>query len=426
MTIFNSGKPRHAKPRRRLAAMLAAVLTAMALVFAQGVAFADSGMDVSKWQGCVGGSQAATARAAGVNFGFVKVTEGNGYTDSMADCTMQSLKANGIRRGVYHFARPDLGNSPEAEADWFVSQTRGYVGDGVIPVLDWEPDGSYKTWSWWALRWLQRVEAAWGVKPMIYMSASVIQMTDWTSVANGNYGLWVAGYPRGYAGETLRDPGAVPYSVSPWPFAAAWQYSSTGNVPGVGSRIDVNWFYGDAGTWVKYAGSQPGAPANPVKPGPTPQQGAPVGDAQSLATAVIRGDYGNDPQRRQLLGNRYAEVMAIVNQRLRGNGGTGNGSGYWVVQRGEYLSLIGARTGVPWTTIAALNGIRSPYVIHPGQKLSLGGANGNSATNTGRRSVVITAGDCLWNHFGADSARVAAANGISNPNLVRAGTVIHY
>lgn len=426
MTIFNRGKPRHAKPRRRLAAMLAAVLTAMALVFAQGVAFADSGMDVSKWQGCVGGSQAATARAAGVNFGFVKVTEGNGYTDSMADCTMQSLKANGIRRGVYHFARPDLGNSPEAEADWFVSQTRGYVGDGVIPVLDWEPSGSYKTWSWWALRWLQRVEAAWGVKPMIYMSASFIQMTDWTSVANGNYGLWVAGYPRGYAGETLRDPGAVPYSVSPWPFAAAWQYSSTGNVPGIGSRIDVNWFYGDAGTWARYAGSKAGSAANPATPSPTPQQGAPVGDAQSLSTAVIRGDYGNDPTRRQLLGNRYAEVMAIVNQRLRGNGGTGNGSGYWVVQRGEYLRFIGSRTGVPWTTIAALNGIRSPYVIYPGQKLSLGGANGNSAANTGRRFIVITAGDCLWNHFGADSARVAAANGISNPNLVRAGTVIHY
>lgn len=426
MTIFNRGKPRHAKPRRRLAAMLAAVLTAMALVFAQGVAFADSGMDVSKWQGCVGSGQAATAKASGVNFGFVKVTEGNGYTDSVADCTMQSLKANGIRRGVYHFARPDLGNSPEAEADWFVSQTRGYMHDGVIPVLDWEPSGSYKTWSWWALRWLQRVEAAWGVKPMIYTSASVIQMTDWTSVANGNYGLWVAGYPRGYAGETLRDPGAVPYSVSPWPFAAAWQYSSTGNVPGIGSRIDVNWFYGDAGTWARYAGSKAGSAANPATPSPTPQQGAPVGDAQSLATAVIRGDYGNDPTRRQLLGNRYAEVMAIVNQRLRGNGGTGNGTGYWVVQRDEYLSLIGARTGVPWTTIAALNGIRSPYVIHPGQKLSLGGANGNSAANTGRRSVVITAGDCLWNHFGADSARVAAANGISNPNLVRAGTVIHY
>lgn len=86
--------------------MLAAVLTAMALVFAQGVAFADSGTDISKWQGCVGSGQAATAKASGVNFGFVKVTEGNGYTDSVADCTMQSLKANGIRRGVYHSPAP--------------------------------------------------------------------------------------------------------------------------------------------------------------------------------------------------------------------------------------------------------------------------------------------------------------------------------
>ena len=203
--IFNRGKPRHARPRRPWATMLATLLTTIALVFVPGTALADSGMDVSKWQGCVGSSQAATAKASGVNFAFVKVTEGNGYTDSVADCTMQSLKANGIRRGVYHFARPDLGNSPEAEADWFIGQTRGYVNDGVIPVLDWEPSGSYVTWSWWALRWLQRVESAWGVKPLIYTSASVIKMTDWTAVANANYGLWVAGYPRGYTGETLRN-----------------------------------------------------------------------------------------------------------------------------------------------------------------------------------------------------------------------------
>lgn len=100
--IFNRGKPRHARPRRPWATMLATLLTTIALVFVPGTALADSGMDVSKWQGCVGSSQAATAKASGVNFAFVKVTEGNGYTDSVADCTMQSLKANGIRRGVYH------------------------------------------------------------------------------------------------------------------------------------------------------------------------------------------------------------------------------------------------------------------------------------------------------------------------------------
>ena len=251
-------------------------------------------------------------------------------------------------------------------------------------------------------------------------------MTDWTAVANANYGLWVAGYPRGYTGETLRNPGAVPYDVSPWPFAAAWQYSSSGHVPGVGSRIDVNWFYGDAGTWAKYAGSQPGTSANPATPSPTPQQGAPVGDAQSLAAAVIRGDYSNDPQRRQLLGNRYSEVMAIVNQRLRGTGGgTSTSASWYTVQRGDYLTLIGAGTGVNWVSIANLNGLRAPYVIYPGQRLRLTGTTSSTSAGAGRY-VVIGAGDCLWNHFGANSAKVAAANGISNPNQVRAGTRIYY
>jgi hypothetical protein len=40
--------------------------------------------------------------------------------------------------------------------------------------------------------------------------------------------------------------------------------------------------------------------------------------AADLATAVIRGKYGNGDARRQALGDRYAEVQALVNQRMRG------------------------------------------------------------------------------------------------------------
>ena len=47
--IFNRGKPRHARPRRPWATMLATLLTTIALVFVPGTALADSGMDVSKW-----------------------------------------------------------------------------------------------------------------------------------------------------------------------------------------------------------------------------------------------------------------------------------------------------------------------------------------------------------------------------------------
>ena len=57
-------------------------------------------------------------------------------------------------------------------------------------------------------------------------------------------------------------------------------------------------------------GSAP-APA----PAPAPSAGV-SGDVDSIARAVIRGDYGNGPARVARLGNRYAEVQARVNQIL--------------------------------------------------------------------------------------------------------------
>lgn len=45
---------------------------------------------------------------------------------------------------------------------------------------------------------------------------------------------------------------------------------------------------------------------------------APSVDLEALATAVIRGDYGNGEERKRRLGANYAAVQAIVNKRLRG------------------------------------------------------------------------------------------------------------
>ena len=43
----------------------------------------------------------------------------------------------------------------------------------------------------------------------------------------------------------------------------------------------------------------------------------------------------------------------------------------YTVKAGDSLAAIGAKTGVDWKTIAALNGIGSPYTIYPGQVLKL-------------------------------------------------------
>ena len=49
----------------------------------------------------------------------------------------------------------------------------------------------------WAKDWLDAVYNMKGVKPVIYMSNSVIHRYDWTSVSE-HYSLWNAGYYSGY------------------------------------------------------------------------------------------------------------------------------------------------------------------------------------------------------------------------------------
>lgn len=378
------------------------------------IAAADSGVDISSYQGKINAGQ---AKAAGVNWVMQKITEGTGWTDSTAQTNLANAKAAGIRRAVYHFADVS-GHTPEAEADHFIARSRqlGIIGDGVIPVLDWEPSGNLKKEVWWAKAWLDRVAAALGTKPLIYMSASTIKLADWSPVASANYGLFVAGYPRGYASDGIRNPGSVPYSVSPWAFAAAWQYSSSGHVAGIGgTSVDVDWFYGDAGTWAKYANSPVGSTTNTVTT-VVSKSATPTGDASTLATAVIQGLYGNGQARRNALGSRYSEVMAVVNQRLRGSS-TGRP---YTVQRGDYLARIGAKTGVSWRTIASLNGIRSPYRIYPGQVLKLTG----STSTTTHTYHVIKSGETLSSiarAYGTTVSRLAALNGITNINRIYAG-----
>lgn len=411
---------RHRRKRRAPLKPLGGAALALAMLMGPSIAQADVGFDAASYQGCY---NAQAAQQAGARFSFIKLSEGSGYTNPYAGCQITASRNAGLRLGAYHFADV-AGLSPQAEADNFlnVARSQGLINAGVIPVLDWEPAGNLKAQVWWAKAWLDRVAAAWGAKPLIYMSASTIHIADWSSVSNADYGLWVAGYPQGYAGDRLRDPGSVPYSVAPWGFAAAWQYSSSGNVPGIGSAVDVNWFYGTAATWAKYANApidtvtHPATSTPPAHVAPVQTTTTPTGDANVLATAVINGLYGNQPQRAKLLGSRYAEVMAIVNRRLNG---AVTSSGSYVVRSGDYLSKVWPST---WPAIAALNGLRSPYVIYVGQRLRTSGAT----TSTGRRSIVIGPGDTLWAHFGANSASVARANGISNPNRVLAGTRIYY
>lgn len=308
------------------------------------------GIDISHWQANL------DIASTGAEFVICKATQGTTFVDPSCDRHYQIAKRLGLKLGVYHYAS---GGDPVAEADFFVRNIQGYIGEAIL-ILDWEKNqnGRYHEHASWCLRFLNRVKELTGVKPLVYMSASVIKAADWSSVVAGDYGLWVAGWPDN------RDSWDIPefrWNVSPWPFYALWQYTSSGG------RLDRDVFMGDRTAWDKYAARNGSTPTPAPAPAPATKSN------EDLATEVIRGDWGNGQDRKNRLtaaGYDYNAVQSIVNQRLSGASTANNCSAvYYTVQKGDTLWGIAQKYGTTYQEIAKLSGIANPNLIYPGQRV---------------------------------------------------------
>lgn len=196
-----------------------------------------NGIDISAYQSSLDCSKVSA------DFIIVKATQGTSYVSSCADSQIQSTLASGKLMGFYHFAD---GGSATAEADYFISQCKGYFGEG-IPVLDFEVSVSNPVS--WCKTWLDRVTSKTGVKPVIYMNKSTAQAHDWSSVAK-DYALWGAMYA---------DSSQTAYQSTPYDSGTAWgawgdeitirQYSENGRVSGYSGALDLNIAYLTAPGW---------------------------------------------------------------------------------------------------------------------------------------------------------------------------------
>ena len=187
------------------------------------------GIDVSHYQGEIDWNMLKQTRLARfpVRFVFMKSTEGGDFADKNFQANFDSARAHGFIRGAYHFYNPKT--DPVKQADFFINTVKLEKGD-LPPVLDIEKKGKDSKKLQNDLKiWLRKVEAHYGVKPIIYASYKFKTKYLTDSVFNV-YPYWIAHY---YV-DSVRYEGD-------WKF---WQHTDVGTLPGISGQVDLNIYNG--------------------------------------------------------------------------------------------------------------------------------------------------------------------------------------
>lgn len=190
------------------------------------------GIDVSRYQSTIawGEVQRMNVRNIRLGFAFIKATEGTNLTDPYFKRNWKKAKEAGVVRGAYHFFNPR--RDGKSQADYFAKQVRLESGD-LPPVLDIERGWNVPVQQLQAelRKWLDAMEAAYGVKPIIYTYVTFYER--YLKGSFDDYPLWVAHYHQPNNPRIARR----------WDF---WQHSEQGRVNGITSKVDFNVFNGDS------------------------------------------------------------------------------------------------------------------------------------------------------------------------------------
>lgn len=207
------------------------------------------GVDISSWQG---GINWGSVRSAGIEFAWMKATEGTTYKDPTFSANYLGAYNAGVIRGAYHFARPDVSGGA-AQADFFASNGGAWSRDNLtLPgVLDIEGTCYGKTpaaMQPWILDFYNKYKARTGRDIVIYTSAS------WWNSCTGGWTGMSARSPMWVAHWTSAGSPSIPQG---FPFWTVWQYTSTGSVSGISGNVDRDRFSGDRSRLLALANNTP-------------------------------------------------------------------------------------------------------------------------------------------------------------------------
>lgn len=327
-----------------------------------------NGIDISKYQAGI------DLKAVPSDFVIIGTSDGS-YINPVADQQVQAAKAAGKLVGVYHYFR----NDPITEARFWAQHTKGYQDGRTVFFIDAETD--HPNLPTVTKQFGDEFHRITGIKPVVYTYWRLLQGHNWQALVDADYGLWGAWYPllNQPAGYTIPAKDNPPYWGGKM---MAWQYTSAGRLPGWNGDLDLNVFYGDKAAWLRYAAKNgkvttpPKAPA--VKPTPAP---APKPAASGTYTVKPGDTLSGIAAKHGTTVAALASLSGIANpdriqagQVLKVTGKAATPASTPTTCRvdpGDTLSGIGTQFGVPWQTIARLNGIGAPYTIYPGQILRL-------------------------------------------------------
>ena len=191
------------------------------------------GIDVSKYQGSIDWPQ---VKAAGYTFALIRLGYANGdgtiVLDPYFDRNMRGAAAAGLEVGTYLYSYIDSEDHARLAAAKVLELVAEYTLTMPV-VLDYEHGAKYKDYgrprNTAICNAFLRTIAAGGYLPMYYSYKSFCDSYINLHDLEQYEGLWIANY----TGKIGVDNAAI------------WQYSSSGRVPGIPGRCDLNRMYCD-------------------------------------------------------------------------------------------------------------------------------------------------------------------------------------
>jgi lysozyme len=199
------------------------------------------GVDVSEYQGEIDWQ---TLSNEGIQFAFIKATEGSSYVDTYFKDNFQNAQDTNLKIGVYHFF--SFESSGKTQAENFIQNVP--IAENTLPsVVDVELYGEFKdnpldkdTVVTELSTMLTALEDYYGVKPIIYTTHKAYKLYIKDNFSD--YSIW------------FRDVYFY-HSIKTIPNVDFWQYSSSAILNGYygdEQHIDMNVFCGSQEDFNQY------------------------------------------------------------------------------------------------------------------------------------------------------------------------------